>query len=148
MWYPCLVTRKLTITVGVTGWGVGVNDISVLPVSILSVDACGLLGICLDGHLLIIKWFICRERIGDAPQVPGAAVINWRNPSVGQDTLQSPGSLSCHCVQLLGEEIPQSRAVCKFVCLYRNRNGGEMLLGVCSSAHYPMGCFSKLMSMG
>lgn len=54
------VIRKLTITVGVIGWGVGVNDISVLPVSILSVDACGLLGIWLDSHLLIIKWFLCR----------------------------------------------------------------------------------------
>lgn len=55
------------------------------------------------------------ERIGDAPQVPGAVVINGRNPRVGWDTIQSPGSLSCHCVQSLGEEISQSRFMC--VCI-------------------------------
>lgn len=63
MWFPCLsdgVMGRLTITLLVIGWDESFTLYIpvLLPMSILSVDTCWLLGIWLDGHLLGIEWFL------------------------------------------------------------------------------------------
>ena len=113
-----------------------------IPLSSLSVDACWLSGVWLDGHLLIVGWFPCRLHQPLLLRYQWQFEINWRVPiSTVKSWHRSRALLSPWqpllppCAAACGG-ISKSKDVRKFVCLCHNRNGGEMLLGVCSSAPY------------
>lgn len=152
MWHPCLsagVIRQLTVTLLVIGQGVGfiLCDPGAPSGRFLVV---GCLAGWLCAHQRVVSPLIisdCSLRTNESSGKLGMllpTVESWHRPRA----FWLPGSLSRCGVQPHREEISKGSAAYKVLCLYRNRNGEEMLLGICGSAHYHVGYFGKMMSVG